>query len=43
MGLHDKSDREKRKRKYSEQFIKTAENKKRKAEKRNKKRKSTTL
>lgn len=37
MGLHEKSDREKRKRKYAEQFAKTAENKRRKAEKRKKK------
>lgn len=37
MGLHHKSDKEKRKRKYADQFAKTAENKKRKAEKRKKK------
>lgn len=37
MGLHEKSDREKRKRKYAEQFTKTAENKRRKTEKRKKK------
>lgn len=34
MGLHSKSNREKRKKKYAEQFARTAENKKRKAEKR---------
>ena len=34
MGDHHKSNREVRKRKYVEQFAKTAENKKRKAEKR---------
>lgn len=34
MGLHDKSNREIRKRKYAEQFAKTQANKKRKAEKR---------
>ena len=34
MGLHSKSNKEKRKKKYAEQFAKTAENKKRKAEKR---------
>nr|DAX01481.1 MAG TPA: hypothetical protein [Bacteriophage sp.] len=34
MGLHDKSNRETRKRKYAEQFAKTQANKKRKAEKR---------
>lgn len=33
MGLHSKSNKEVRKRKYAEQFAKTAENKKRKAEK----------
>ncbi len=37
MGLHSKSNREIRKRKYQEQFAKTAENKKRKAEKRERK------
>jgi len=37
MGLHKKSDHEKRKRKYAEQFARTAENKKRKALKREKK------
>ncbi len=37
MGLHTKSNRETRKRKYAEQFARTAENKKRKAEKREKK------
>ena len=37
MGLHSKSNREVRKRKYAEQFARTAENKKRKAEKRKKK------
>ncbi len=36
MGLHKNSDHEKRKRKYAEQFAKTAENKKRKALKRQK-------
>lgn len=36
MGLHTKSNREVRKRKYAEQFTRTAENKKRKAEKREK-------
>lgn len=36
MGLHTKSNREIRKRKYAEQFTRTAENKKRKAEKRKK-------
>ena len=36
MGLHTKSNRETRKRKYAEQFAKTAENKKRKAGKREK-------
>lgn len=34
MGMHKNSDHEKRKRKYAEQFAKTAENKRRKAEKR---------
>lgn len=34
MGLHHKSNKENRKRKYAEQFARTAENKKRKAEKR---------
>ena len=34
MGDHHKSNKEVRKRKYAEQFAKTAENKKRKAEKR---------
>lgn len=34
MGLHSKSNKEKRKKKYAEQFARTAENKKRKAEKR---------
>ena len=34
MGLHSKSNKEKRKKKYAEQFTRTAENKKRKAEKR---------
>lgn len=34
MGDHSKSNREVRKRKYAEQFARTAENKKRKAEKR---------
>lgn len=37
MGTHSKSNREVRKRKYAEQFARTAENKKRKAEKREKK------
>lgn len=37
MGLHSKSDKEKRKRKYAEQFARTAENKAKKIEKRNKK------
>ena len=37
MGQHTKSNRETRKRKYAEQFARTAENKKRKAEKREKK------
>lgn len=37
MGDHHKSNREVRKRKYAEQFARTAENKKRKAEKRIKK------
>lgn len=37
MGTHSKSNREVRKRKYAEQFARTAENKKRKAEKRAKK------
>ena len=37
MGLHHKSNRETRKKKYAEQFAKTAENKKRKALKREKK------
>ncbi len=36
MGLHEKSNREVRKRKYAEQFSKTVENKKRKAIKRQK-------
>lgn len=36
MGLHKNSDHEKRKRKYTEQFARTAANKKRKAEKRQK-------
>ncbi len=34
MGLHSHSNKEVRKRKYAEQFAKTAENKRRKAEKR---------
>lgn len=37
MGLHSKSNKEVRKRKYAEQFAKTEANKKRKAMKRNKK------
>lgn len=37
MGLHSKSDKEKRKKKYAAQFERTAANKKRKAEKRAKK------
>lgn len=37
MGLHSKSNKEVRKRKYAEQFTKTAQNKKRKALKREKK------
>ena len=37
MGLHKNSDHEKRKKKYAEQFNRTAENKKRKALKREKK------
>ena len=36
MGLHSKSNKEVRKRKYAEQFGKTIENKKRKALKREK-------
>lgn len=36
MGLHSKSNKEARKRKYAEQFARTAENKKRKALKREK-------
>ena len=36
MGLHSKSNKETRKRKYAEQFARTAENKKRKALKREK-------
>lgn len=39
MGLHSKSNKEARKRKYAEQFAKTTENKKRKALKREIKRK----
>ncbi len=35
MGLHSKSNKEVRKRKYQEQFARTEANKKRKAEKRN--------
>lgn len=34
MGLHSKSDKAKRKQKYTEQFARTAENKRRRAEKR---------
>lgn len=34
MGTHSKSNKEVRKRKYAEQYNKTAQNKKRKAEKR---------
>lgn len=34
MGLHSKSNKEVRKRKYQEQYNRTAENKRRKAEKR---------
>ena len=34
MGLHSHSNKEVRKKKYAEQFAKTAENKRRKAEKR---------
>ena len=34
MGLHSKSNKEVRKRKYAEQYNRTAENKRRKAEKR---------
>jgi len=34
MGLHSKSDKEKRKRKYAEQFARTKANKERKAKKR---------
>lgn len=37
MGLHSKGDKKKRKEKYTEQYKITAENKKRKAEKRLKK------
>lgn len=37
MGKHSKSNKETRKRKYAEQFAKTAQNKKRKAEKRTRK------
>lgn len=37
MGLHSKSNKEVRKRKYAAQFERTAANKKRKAEKREKK------
>ena len=37
MGLHSKSNKETRKRKYADQFAKTLENKKRKQEKREKK------
>jgi len=37
MGTQHKSNKEKRKKKYTEQFARTAENKKRKAEKRKKK------
>ena len=37
MGLHSKSNKEVRKRKYAEQFARTTANKKRKAEKRQKK------
>lgn len=37
MGMHSKSNKEVRKRKYAEQFARTAENKKRKALKREKK------
>ena len=37
MGLHSKSNKEVRKRKYAEQFQRTLENKKRKKEKREKK------
>ena len=33
MGLHSKGNKEVRKRRYADQFVKTAENKKRKAEK----------
>lgn len=36
MGLHSKSNKEVRKRKYAEQFAKTVQNKKRKALKREK-------
>lgn len=34
MGLHTKSNKETRKRKYADQFAKTKENKRRKADKR---------
>lgn len=37
MGTHSKSNKEVRKRKYAEQFAKTAENKKKKSRKENKK------
>lgn len=37
MGLHSKSNKEVRKRKYAEQFARTAENKKKKELKRKKK------
>lgn len=36
MGLHSKSNKEVRKRRYAEQFIRTEANKKRKAERRQK-------
>ena len=43
MGEHHKSDREKRKRKYAEQFKKTAENKRKRIAKEQKKAKKTRL
>lgn len=39
MGLHTHSDKEKRKRKYAEQFARTAENKRKRIEKAQKKKK----
>lgn len=37
MGLHSKSNKEARKRKYAAQFLRTAENKKKRLEKANRK------